>query len=264
MEKVKKPKVLPSITRTAPVKATSVKKAPTQQVGKQVSRKATATRQPAGQVPVKQVPVRQVPVRQVPVKESVPKQREARTFVPQQTPSEPATIDMSLESSLIGAEYFEDAENMNELNDIDAYLNSEAHVLAEQEILDEYIMENGSEDGYEDMLEDHLLAGMRSGETADILMYDRIRDRIEQAPTLELRQALYAKFAPEIMKGRERSRRLVARIERKRERARALDAQRASLKNKARLRPKDKKKDKDREKEHEGRTKKTIADGYPY
>ena len=165
--------------------------------------------------------------------------------------------------SLLGNEILEDAMQMSRIDEIDAYLESEAHMLAEEEIFSEYEMEYGSGDGYEDMLEDNLLAGMENEESADMIMYNRIYDKIDSMPTAELRNAMYARFAPEIMRGRDRSIRLVARMERKLAKARAIDAMRKAAKERrVSLKPKFTKKKQERE--YTSRQKESVSDGYPY
>ena len=180
--------------------------------------------------------------------------------------NEPITKDDKLYSyleSLLGNEILEDAMQMSRIDEIDAYLESEAHMLAEEEIFSEYEMEYGSGDGYEDMLEDNLLAGMENEESADMIMYNRIYDKIDSMPTAELRNAMYARFAPEIMRGRDRSIRLVARMERKLAKARAIDAMRKAAKERrVSLKPKLTKKKQERE--HTSRQKESVSDGYPY
>ena len=167
--------------------------------------------------------------------------------------------------NILGREILEDAEQMARLDEIDVYLESEAHMLAEQEIYDEYEAEFG-ENGFEDMLEDKLLAGMENEEYDDMLMYNRIFDKINSVPSLEMRQALLDRFAPEIMRGRERSMRLVARMERKLAKARNLDRMRSAARSRrVSLKPKaQKKKREDREHEDRDRKKESVADGYPY
>lgn len=178
----------------------------------------------------------------------------------------PITKDDKLYSyleSLLGNEILEDAMQMSRIDEIDSYLESEAHMLAEEEIFSEYEMEYGSGDGYEDMLEDNLLAGMENEESADMIMYNRIYDKIDSMPTAELRNAMYARFAPEIMRGRDRSIRLVARMERKLAKARAIDAMRKAAKERrVSLKPKLTKKKQERE--YTSRQKESVSDGYPY
>ena len=167
--------------------------------------------------------------------------------------------------NILGKEILEDAEQMARLDEIDVYLESEAHMLAEQEIYNEYETEFGDE-GFEDMLEDKLLASMENEEYDDMLMYNRIFDKINSVPSLEMRQALLERFAPEIMRGRERSMRLVARMERKLAKARNLDQMRSAAKSRRiSLKPKVQKKEReDREHDDRGRRRESVSDGYPY
>ena len=162
--------------------------------------------------------------------------------------------------SLLQNEIIEDAERMSELDEIDSYLDSEAHVLLEQEMASEYELEHGSMDGYEEMLADRLEAGLGKEESSDLLMYSRIQDRINNVKSPELRDKLYARYAPEIIRGQTRSRELLARMERKIAKARKLDAQRAALRVKSKISLKPKVKSKERE--HPGRVKE-IGGGYP-
>lgn len=199
------------------------------------------------------------------IKHEVPKSIE-RSIKPEKKSKGPITKDDKLYTyleSLLGNEILEDAMQMSRIDEIDVYLESEAHMLAEQEIFSEYELENGTGDGYEDMLEETLLFNMQNEEVDDMIMYQRIYDRINSLPTLEARNAMYERFAPEIMRGRDRSIRLVARMERKLAKARAIDEMRKAAKNRrVSLKPKFAKKDKERE--HDGRKKDSLADGYPY
>lgn len=175
--------------------------------------------------------------------------------------SEKHGINVNYLESLLGAEEIEDAVQMSLLDEADSFLDSEAHALAEQEIMAEYEGEHGSMDGYEDMLEDKLLSGMQQEESADIFMYSRIQERLDRVQSPEARNKLLARFAPEIMHGRDRSIRLLARLERKLAKARELDIKRNTMKRgRISLKPKQK----DKERVHPGREKESTSGGYPY
>ena len=150
--------------------------------------------------------------------------------------------------NLLGNEVLEDMGQNTMMDEIDNYLDSEAHILVEQEMLHAYEMEHGSNEGYTDMLADRLGDAIHE-ESSDIAMYNRIQDKINSVPSLAARKRLYEKFAPEILKGRERSTRLVARAQRKLDKLRAIESRRS-----VRVSLKPNQRD-NREREHPGRVK---------
>jgi len=161
-------------------------------------------------------------------------------------------------TAMLENELSEDWEQGMRLNEAESYLDSEAHVLIENEMLSEYEAEHGSADGYEDMLENKLLDGLQQEESADIHMYNRIFDRINNVSSPDMRNMLLARYSPEILKGRDRSVRLVARARQQLARARMMDARRKNRNVTVSLKPKVK----GIEKEHPGRTKEPTG-GYP-
>ena len=170
--------------------------------------------------------------------------------------------------SIIGSEILEDAIQMQHLDDFDNYLDSEAHMLAEEDIASDYFLENGSMDGYEEMLSDRLSDNLHNEETSDLVMYNRIMDRLNSIASPELRNTLLARFAPEIVRGRERSMKLVARYAKKLAKAREIDARREALKERRNgrisLKPKTKNNSNEHDEKDFSRKKSSVADGYPY
>lgn len=170
--------------------------------------------------------------------------------------------------SIIGSEILEDAIQMQHLDEFDNYLDSEAHMLAEEDIASDYFLENGSMDGYEIMLSDKLSDNLHNEESNDLAMYNRIMDRLYSIPSLELRNVLLARFAPEIVRGRERSMKLVARYAKKLAKAQEIDARREALKERksarVSLKPKTKNNSNERDDHDYSRKKSSVADGYPY
>lgn len=170
-------------------------------------------------------------------------------------------VDEIFLENILGAEELEDAMSMSALDEADSYLDSEAHHLAELQVMGEYEFEHGSMDGFESLLEDRL-SGMQQEESGDISMYARIQERLDRVQSPEARSKLLARFAPEILKGRERSMRLIANLERRLAKARSLDTQRGyASKRSVSLKPKFAK---EKEREHPGRVKESTSDGYPY
>lgn len=158
------------------------------------------------------------------------------------------TIDEAHIERLLADEVLEDIGQNAMIDELDNYLDSEAHVLVEQEMAFAYELEHGSNEGYMDMLADRLDSAVHE-ESMDIAMYNRIQDKINSVSSLAARKRLYEKFAPEIMKGRERSVRLVARAQRKLDKLRSIESRRS-----VRVSLKPNRKD-DREREHPGRVK---------
>lgn len=177
-------------------------------------------------------------------------------------------FNVSWLETIIGSEILEDAVQMERLDEFDNYLDSEAHMMAEEEIASDYFLENDTMDGYEDMLSDKLSDNLHNEESNDLAMYNRIMDRLNSVSSPELRNILLAKFAPEIVRGRERSMKLVARYEKKLAKAREIDARRKIIREKRNarisLKPKQKNNSNERDDHDFYRKKSSVADGYPY
>ena len=176
-------------------------------------------------------------------------------------------FNVSWLETIIGSEILEDAAQMERLDEFDNYLDSEAHMMAEEDIASDYFLENDTMDGYEDMLYDKLSDNLHNEESNDLAMYNRIMDRLNSVASPELRNVLLAKYAPEIIRGRERSMKLVARYEKKLAKAREIDARREMIREKRNarisLKPKSKNNSNNRENDFY-RKKSSVADGYPY
>ena len=95
-----------------------------------------------------------------------------------------------------------------------------------------------------------------------------IMDRLNSIAFPELRNTLLARFAPEIVRGRERSMKLVARYAKKLAKAREIDARREALKERRNgrisLKPKTKNNSNEHDEKDFSRKKSSVADGYPY